>query len=115
MPTRSCLLRDEYPPFTRREPAQYPLTLEVEYDEDLSRWQIFLKWLFAIPHYLVLAVLWIGPPSSRSSSRSSRSCSPARYPRGLFDFVVGVRRWTVRVNAYAFWLMTDRYPPFSLK
>ena len=107
------LLRDEYPPFSG-DAGQYPLTLEIEYDENLSRWQIFLKWLFALPHLLVLlflgiavGVVWI--------IAFFAILFTGRYPRGLFDFVVGVVRWGIRVNAYAIWLMTDRYPPFSLK
>jgi hypothetical protein len=108
-----ALLRDEYPPFSG-EAGEYPLTLEVEYDENLSRWQIFLKWLFALPHYLVLALLGIGAFVAIVIAFFAILFT-ARYPRGLFDFVVGVIRYAARVQAYAFWFMTDRYPPFSLK
>jgi urea transporter len=107
------LLRDEYPPFSG-ESGEYPLVLEVEYREDLSRWQIFVKWLLAIPHLLVLAVLGIAV-SIVVLIAFFAILFTGRYPRGMFDFVVGTMRWYVRVNAYAFWLMTDRYPPFSLK
>ena len=109
-----ALLRDEYPPFSG-ESGAYPLTLEVEYDENLSRWQIFFKWwLFALPHYLVLAVLWIAAVFTILIAFFAILFT-GRYPRGLFDFVLGVMRWTARVQAYSVWLMTDRYPPFSLK
>lgn len=108
-----ALLRDEYPPFSG-EAGEYPLTLEVEYREDLSRWQIFLKWLFAIPHFLVLAVLWIVAAFAILIAFFAILFT-GRYPRGLFDFIVGLMRWTTRVQAYAFWLLTDQYPPFSLK
>jgi len=107
------LLRDEYPPFSG-DSGVYPLVLEVEYREDLSRWQIFLKWLFAIPHLLVLSVLVIAA-SIVILIAFFAILFTGRYPRSLFDFVVGTGRWAVRVNAYAFWLMTDRYPPFTLK
>jgi urea transporter len=107
------LLRDEYPPFSG-DSGEYPLVLEVEYREDLSRWQIFVKWLLAIPHLLVLAVLGIAV-SIVVLIAFFAILFTGRYPRGMFDFVVGTTRWYARVNAYAFWLMTDRYPPFSLK
>jgi Domain of unknown function (DUF4389) len=108
-----ALLRDEYPPFSG-EAGEYPLTLEVVYDENLSRWQIFVKWLLALPHYLVLAVLGIAA-SFAILIAFFAILFTGKYPRGLFDFVVGVIRYAVRVQAYAFWFMTDRYPPFSLK
>jgi hypothetical protein len=107
------LLRDEYPPFSG-ERSQYPLALEVEYREDLSRWMIFVKWLLAIPHFLVLVFLGIAAYFAVLIAFFAILFT-GRYPRGLFDFVVGTARWAVRVNAYAFWFMTDRYPPFSLK
>jgi hypothetical protein len=108
-----ALLRDEYPPFTG-EAGAYPLTLDVEYDENLSRWQIFVKWLLALPHYLILAVLGIAAFFAIFIAFFAILFT-GRYPRGLFDFVVGVIRWAARVQAYAFWFMTDRYPPFSLR
>jgi hypothetical protein len=107
------LLRDEYPPFSG-DAGQYPLTLEVEYREDLSRWQIFLKWLFAIPHLIVLTFLAIAAYVVVIIAFFAILFT-GRYPRGMFDFVVGTIRWWIRVSAYAVWLMTDRYPPFSLK
>jgi hypothetical protein len=107
------LQRDEYPPFSG-EAGQYPVTLEVEYDENLSRWMIFVKWLLAIPHYIVLAFLGLAA-SVVVLIAFFAILFTGRYPRGMFDFVVGTARWYVRVNAYAHWLMTDRYPPFSLK
>jgi Domain of unknown function (DUF4389) len=107
------LLRDEYPPFSG-DAGEYPVILEVDYDENLSRWQIFVKWLLAIPHLLVLAILGIAV-SVVVLIAFFAILFTGRYPRGMFDFMVGTMRWYVRVNAYAFWLMTDRYPPFSLK
>lgn len=107
------LLRDEYPPFSG-DAGEYPVTLEVDYDENLSRWQIFVKWLLAIPHYIVLAFLFVAVNVTVFIAFFAILFT-GRYPRGLFDFAVGTMRWYVRVNAYAHWLMTDRYPPFSLK
>jgi hypothetical protein len=107
------LLRDEYPPFSG-DAGEYPVTLEVDYDENLSRWQIFVKWLLAIPHYIVLLFLLVAVNVTVFIAFFAILFT-GRYPRGLFDFAVGTMRWYIRVNAYAHWLMTDRYPPFSLK
>jgi hypothetical protein len=107
------LMRDEYPPFSG-EAGEYPLTLEVEYREDLSRWMIFVKWLLAIPHYIVLAFLILGA-SVAVFIAFFAILFTGRYPRSLFDFVVGTARWAMRVVAYERLLMTDRYPPFSLE
>ena len=90
------------------------MTLEVDYDENLSRWLIFVKWLLAIPHYIVLLFLLIAAYVAVFIAFFAILFT-GRYPRGLFDFVVGTVRWLIRVQAYAHWLMTDRYPPFSLK
>jgi Domain of unknown function (DUF4389) len=107
------LQRDEYPPFTG-EASQYPVELEVDYDENLSRWMIFVKWLLVIPHMIVLLFLIIAAYVVIFIAFFAILFT-GRYPRGMFDFVTGVGRWTYRVNAYAQWLVTDRYPPFSLK
>jgi hypothetical protein len=107
------LQRDEYPPFSGDE-GEYPVRLEVDYDENLSRWLIFVKWLLVIPHLIVLMFLFIAAYVVVFIAFFAILFT-GKYPRGMFDFVVGVFRWTVRVNAYGQWLMTDRYPPFSLK
>lgn len=106
------LLRDEYPPFSW-DAGEYPLTLEVEYPDTLNRWLPLVKWLLAIPNAIVLAILgfvayilvffaWFA------------ILFTGKFPRGLFDFIVGTQRWTLRLNAYIY-LMRDEYPPFSLK
>jgi hypothetical protein len=107
------LLRDEYPPFSG-DAGQYPVTFEVDYDEDLSRWMIFVKWLLVIPHLIVLAFVGLAAYVAVVIAFFAILFT-GRYPRGLFDFVVGTVRWYFRTQAYAFWFMTDRYPPFSLK
>src|SRR5437660_12709902 len=107
------LQRDEYPPFSG-EAGEYPLTLDVDYDDSLSRWLIFVKWLLAIQHFIALAVLqFIG--FFLVIIAFFAILFTGRYPRGMFDFVVGVTRWHWRVYGYAILLFTDRYPPFSLK
>jgi hypothetical protein len=83
-------------------------------ERDLNRWLPLVKWLLAVPHYVVLVVLWPAAVVSVVLAWFAIVVT-GRYPRGLFDFVEGVARWSLRVNAYAFLLVTDRYPPFSLK
>ena len=105
------LLRDEYPS-TDEEQAVH---LDIEYPDasQLSRGMPIVKWLLAIPHWIILFFLWIGAVVSVIIAWFAILFT-GRYPRGLFDFVVGVNRWTLRVDAYAVLLTTDRYPPFSL-
>jgi hypothetical protein len=107
------LLTDQYPS-TVEEQAVH---LEIDYPDvpkDLNRWMPLIKWFLAIPHYFVLAFLAIGAWFAGVIAWFAILFTGA-YPRGLFDFVVGVGRWILRVNAYAFLLVTDRYPPFSLR
>jgi Domain of unknown function (DUF4389) len=73
-----------------------------------------VKWLLAIPHYIVLFVLLIGAVFAVIIAWFAILFT-GRYPRGLFEYVVGVGRWGLRVEAYAVLLVTDRYPPFSLR
>jgi hypothetical protein len=81
--------------------------------QDLNRWLPLVKWLLAIPHYIVLAFLGIAAVMCVIVAWFAILLT-GTYPRQLFDFVVGVLRWGLRVSAYAFLLTTDRYPPFSL-
>lgn len=104
-------LRDEYPPFSW-EPGQYPVTYEVAYPEELSRWLIFVKWLLAFPHYIVLLLLFIGQALALFVAFFAILFTK-RIPEELFNFVVGADRYRVRVSAYTS-LMRDEYPPFSM-
>jgi hypothetical protein len=107
------LQRDEYPPFSG-DAGEYPVRLEVDYDENLSRWLIFVKWLLILPHLIVLLFL-VAAAYIVVFIAFFAILFTGRYPRGLFDFVTGVTRWTLRVYAYGHWLVTDRYPPFALR
>jgi hypothetical protein len=107
------LQRDEYPPFSG-EAGEYPVQLEVDYDDDLSRLLIFVKWLLAFPHLIILTFLQLAAYVVVFIAFFAILFTGS-YPRGMFDFVTGVLRWHVRVYAYAYWLMTDRYPPFRLR
>jgi hypothetical protein len=128
---------DRYPPFTLAPAPDYPANVEVLYPEQLSRGLVLVKWwLLAIPHYLLLGVFmgggwfaWNGG-WDRDDEQWRGGGEPGlimllvvfaaiallfttRYPRGIFDFVMGLNRWVFRVVAYAA-LMTDAYPPFRL-
>jgi membrane protein YdbS with pleckstrin-like domain len=108
-----ALLTDRYPSTVDEQSVH----LEIEYpdvERDLNRWLPLVKWLLAIPHYVVLAFLWVGAIVAIVIAWFAILIT-GRYPRPLFDYVVGVSRWTLRVSAYAFLLVTDRYPPFSLR
>ena len=107
------LLRDEFPS-TDEEQAVH---LEFPYpnaETELNRWLPLVKWLLAIPHYIVLVILGILAFFAVVFSWFAILFT-GRYPVGLFSFVVGVMRWSNRVTGYAFLLVTDRYPPFSLR
>lgn len=106
------LLRDEYPPFSW-DSGRYPVTYEVDYPEELNRWMPLVKWLLAIPHiialffvYIVALLFWV--------IAFFAILITGKFPRGMFDFIVGTLRWQYRVSAYVYFLR-DEYPPFSLK
>jgi hypothetical protein len=108
-----ALLTDRYPSTVDEQSVH----VEVDYpqvDRDLNRWLPLVKWLLAIPHYVVLAFLVIGAIFAIVIAWFAILIT-GRYPQPLFNYVVGVGRWSLRVSAYAFLLVTDRYPPFSLK
>jgi hypothetical protein len=127
---------DRYPPFTLADVPDYPARLDIAYPEHLSRGLVLVKWwLLAIPHFLVLgffsgttgyATAQAGGPDGAEVYTSSGGLVgllvlfaaiallfTGRYPQGIFDFVLGMDRWSLRVAAYVS-LMTDQYPPFRI-
>jgi hypothetical protein len=107
-----ALLTDRYPSTVDEQTVH----LEIEYPDvarDLNRGLALVKWLLAIPHYVVLLLLTAMAVVAVVIAWFAILFT-GRYPRGLFDFVVGVGRWALRVQAYAFLLVTDRYPPFAI-
>ena len=129
----SALGTDRYPPFMLADVPDYPARLAVEYPQSLSRGLVLVKWwLLALPHYLVVAVFaggaWAGWDAANDDSTWTSGAGligllvliaavvllfTGRYPKAIFDFVMGMNRWVFRVGAYAA-LMTDAYPPFRL-
>jgi Domain of unknown function (DUF4389) len=108
-----ALLSDQYP---STDEQQY-VRLEIRYpnvETDLARGMPLVKWFLAIPHYIVLFFLYIAAFVCLVIAWFAILFT-GRYPRSLFDFVVGVGRWHLRVAAYMFILVTDKYPPFSLQ
>src|SRR5205085_584776 len=128
----SALGTDRYPPFTLQDVPDYPARLEVAYPESLSRGLVLVKWwLLAIPHYFIVAVFAGGGLAAWAAGGGGWVTSSGglvgllvviagvtllftgRYPKSLYDFVLGMNRWIFRVAAYSS-LMTDSYPPFRL-
>jgi mannose/fructose/N-acetylgalactosamine-specific phosphotransferase system component IIC len=108
-----ALLTDQYPSIVDEQSVH----LEIDYPDvkaDLQRGMPLIKWFLAIPHYIVLAFLVTGAVFAVIFAWFAILLT-GQYPRGLFDYVVGVGRWGLRVDAYAFLLVTDEYPPFSLQ
>ena len=106
------LLRDEYPS-TDEEQAVH-LTLKYpDVKKDLVSWMPLVKWFLSIPHVIILCFLWIGAIIAVIIAWFAILFT-GTHPKGIHDFIVGVIRWTLRVEAYALLLITDEYPPFSL-
>jgi hypothetical protein len=129
----AALATDRYPPFTLADVPDYPARLEVDYTQQLNRWLPLVKWLLAVPHYLLVGAL-VGSgyavASGMENNRGFAYSGPsligasvlivaiallftARYPAGLYDLVVGINRWSYRLVVYVA-LMTDKYPPLRL-
>jgi hypothetical protein len=129
----NALGTDRYPPFTLGEVPDYPARLSVAYPQQLSRGLVLVKWwLLALPHYLIIGVFTGGAFVGYKQASDNGNwwygsgligllvciagialLFAGRYPRGVYDLVMGMNRWVFRVGAYAA-LMTDRYPPFRL-
>jgi hypothetical protein len=111
--TAYLALLDDHYPSTEEEQAVH---LNFPYPDvtQMNRWLPLVKWLLAIPHYVVLFFVAIGALVAVIIAWFAILFTGA-YPRGLFDYVVGVLRWSNRVNGYALALVTDQYPPFSLR
>ncbi len=107
-----ALMDDRYPSTDEHQSVRldYPYP---DVPRELNRWLPLVKWFLAIPHYVVLAFLYIGVIVVLVIAWFAILFT-GRYPRGMFEFVEGVIRWQVRVAGYAFLLVTDRYPPFRL-
>jgi hypothetical protein len=128
---------DRYPPFTLRDLPDYPAHLEIDYPEHLSRGLVLVKWwLLAIPHYILISIfvggrtVYVITTDPQAAQQVQTVSQPGligllvlivaiillfagRYPHSIYDFVLGMQRWALRVGAYAA-LMTDQYPPFRL-
>ena len=107
-----ALMSDVYPSTDEEQTVR----LDIDYPnvkQNLNRWLPLVKWFLAIPHYIVLIFLWIAAVVAVIVAWFAVLFT-GRYPRAIFDFVEGVLRWGLRVEAYALLLITDRYPPFSL-
>jgi hypothetical protein len=108
-----ALVTDRYPSTVEEQSVH----LDIDYpdvEHDLNRWLPLVKWFLAIPHFIVLAILSVASVFAAIFAWFVIMVT-GKYPKDLFDFNVGVMRWWLRVNAYAFLLVTDEYPPFSLR
>jgi hypothetical protein len=115
--TYLAFLRETYPPFdftpVSDDPGNDPARYSIDYPPQLNRWLPLVKWLLALPHVVVLAFLTVGA-TLVSLAAAFVVLFTGEYPQPMRDFVVGVMRWGLRVEAYVFF-MTDRYPPFTLR
>jgi hypothetical protein len=129
----SALGTDRYPPFTLADDPNYPARLSIEYPKSLSRGLVLVKWwLLALPHYLIIGVFTGAAFAGYNQIRDGNAWAygsgligllvfiaglvllfSGRYPRGVFDLIMGMNRWVYRVSAYAA-LMTDQYPPLRM-
>ena len=107
------LMSDQYPSTDEEQYVHLDLTYP-DVKEDLNRWLPLVKWLLAIPHFIVLVLLSIAAFVVVIFAWFAVLFT-GRYPRSMFDFIEGVIRWALRVEAYALLLTTDQYPPFSLE
>jgi hypothetical protein len=107
-----ALMDDRYPSTDEEQSVRLELVYP-DAERDLNRWLPLVKWLLAIPHFIVLLFLWIAAIVVGIVAWFAILFT-RRYPRDMFDFIAGVIRWQNRVAAYAFVLVTDRYPPFRL-
>jgi hypothetical protein len=108
------LLTDTYPSTVDEQSVHLDLDYPDDVERDLNRWLPLVKWFLAIPHFIILFFLGIGAFFAVVIAWFAIIFT-GRYPKGMFDYVVGVGRWSLRVYAYAFLLITDRYPPFELR
>lgn len=107
-----ALMSDTYPSTTEEQYVHLELD-RPDVERDLNRWLPLVKWILAIPHFIVLAFLSLGAFFAAIAAWFAILFT-GRYPQPIFEFIEGVMRWWLRVEAYAFLLITDQYPPFRL-
>ena len=107
------LMRDEYPSTDEDQAIQVDIPYP-DVKKDLNRWMPIVKWILVIPHIIVLLFIFIAVVFCSVFAWFAVLLT-GRYPKGVFDFVEGFLRWSLRVNAYVFLLTTDEYPPFRLR
>ena len=115
----AALGTDKYPPFSLATDPAYPADLAVEYPETLNRWLVLVKWILAIPHWIILLIFnggygkyFGGLIGLLTLIAAIINLFTGKYPQSLFKLIMGMNRWSFRVSAYTS-LMTDKYPPFS--
>ena len=110
--TYGLLMRDEYPSTDDEQAVKVDIPYP-DVKKDLNRWMPLFKWILVIPHIIVLILIFIAVVFCTVFAWFAILLT-GRYPKGIFDFVEGFLRWSLRVNAYVFLLTTDQYPPFRL-
>jgi hypothetical protein len=105
-------MTEAYPPFSLDEEPDYPIRTRIDHPEKIARWRVLVHWILVIPHSFILYFLFLAEYVVVFLAFFAILFT-AKWPRGLFDFTVGLLRWRTRVQAYQLW-MTEQYPPFSL-
>ena len=108
-------MTERYPPFSLGDEPDYPIRTRIDYPPDgkIARWRVLVQYILAIPHFIVVSFLFLAEYIIIVIAFFAILFT-RKWPRSMFDFTVGIMRWRTRANAYGYFWMTEKYPPFSL-